>query len=296
VLFRVLDIETVPDNSCWSSAEPRWKLSPDLSWRDVKSVSLQDARLYPEPTFAPAHAQRVVAVAWCDVVMDPAKQPKTYSLAGFRTNALWRAAGDLRGCREAERTLLVALRRAMVGAPATLVTWNGRTFDLPVLAMRALHLGVPWSWYYDSRDIRYRYTDQGHLDLMDFLSDYGASRSAKLDDACRLIGLPGKDVPGQDHIDGSMVADIVAEGEVVVNMAKVARYCLQDVLQTALFFVRTRYHLEIVGAEGYALSVETFSRSTEVREALPIDWEGLALDADVAELLAVPGGGEGAPR
>jgi predicted PolB exonuclease-like 3'-5' exonuclease len=157
--------------------------------------------------------------------------------------------------------------------PATLVTWNGRTFDLPVLAMRALHHGIPWRWYYHERDVRYRYTDAGHCDLMDFLSDYGASRQMKLGDAARLIGLPGK-----ADMDGSKVADIVAQGPVMGNMDKVGRYCLQDVIQTAIVFVRTRYHLGFIDEAGYAESIRWFEGSQLVRESgLVVEWDRLKI-------------------
>jgi predicted PolB exonuclease-like 3'-5' exonuclease len=152
--------------------------------------------------------------------------------------------------------------------PATLVTWNGRTFDLPVLSARALHLGVPWGWYYDERNIRYRYSSDGHDDLMDFLSDFGAARPMKLGDVARLIGLPGK-----TDMDGSKVEGIAAEGKSSANEGKIAAYCLQDAVQTALVFLRTRYHLEIVDAAGYAASVDTFAKDPVVRELLDVDWK-----------------------
>ena len=63
----------------------------------------------------------------------------------------------------------------------TMVTYNGRRFDLPVLANRMLKHGVPFSAYYASRDYRYRFSDEGHMDLADVLTDYGASRQPSLD-------------------------------------------------------------------------------------------------------------------
>jgi len=287
VLFRIVDIETAPDHRFWSSPDKKWRLLPaPRSSGDASDghVPIGDVRLCPEPPFVPPQAQRVVAIAWCDVVLNTSTteaHPKTYDFVSCETHAAWAPWEDVGEARDCERGLLKLFRSAMVERPATLVTWNGRTFDLPVLNTRALHLGVPWGWYYDDTDIRYRYSSKGHCDLMDVLSDYGAARSMKLDDVVRLVGLPGKDVPGQDHIDGSMVGDVVAQGNVQENKDRIARYCLQDVLQTALLFVRTRYHMEIIGSLGYSWSVGTFAGALAVREALPIDWSTLLLDAVV---------------
>ena len=286
MLFRIVDIETATDYSCWGQGERKWRLSPACSLRgdEEQHTVSGSVRLVPEPVMPPVHAQRVVAVAWCDVSMDPASSPKTYAFTSCETHAAWTDGPTGPEALAAERELVTRFRTVMQEhPPATLVTWNGRTFDLPVLTMRALHLGVPWGWYYDDRDYRYRYSDKGHVDLMDFLSDYGASRYSKLDDVARLIGLPGKDVPGQDHVDGSMVGEIVAQGNIQANKDRIARYCLQDVLQTALVFVRTRYHLEIINALGYHESVVSFAAHSTVRGVLPVDWSRLALDPGVAD-------------
>lgn len=114
-------------------------------------------------------------------------------------------------------------------APKRVVGWNTRGFDLPVIAHRCMRHGIPWRWYYrDTRGAnpRYRFSEDAHLDLMDWLSDHGASRRAALDSACRLIGLPGKlDVAGGD-VAGLMRS--VDDG-----LQRVADYCLEDVAQTA---------------------------------------------------------------
>jgi predicted PolB exonuclease-like 3'-5' exonuclease len=41
------------------------------------------------------------------------------------------------------------------------VTWNGRGFDLPVLALRALRFGLDFRWYYRGEGYRYRFTEEG---------------------------------------------------------------------------------------------------------------------------------------
>ena len=117
-----------------------------------------------------------------------------------------------------------------LGAKDTLVTWNGRGFDLPVIIARALKHAVPMEWYFRSRDYRYRYSVAGHLDLCDQLCDHGAGRRWSLDAAAKLIGWPGKiDTSGGD------VADLYAAGDI----ERIGSYCLEDVVQTAAVLLRS---------------------------------------------------------
>jgi predicted PolB exonuclease-like 3'-5' exonuclease len=261
MLFRALDIETVPDPRFFTPGEAKWSPRPTEPVTDG-CFSAGSAVYVKEQPFPPPQAHRVVAVAWCDVKLN-IDEPKTYSLVSHCREASW-------SDNASEKRLLELVRDTMTTFPATLVTWNGRTFDLPVLATRALLHGVPWGWYYEDRNIRYRYCSDGHDDLMDFMSDFGAARPMKLGDAARLVGLPGK-----TDMDGSKVEGIVNEGKNPANEEKIAWYCLQDAVQTALFFVRTRYHLEIVDAEGYARSVATFAKDPEICKLLNVDWKRL---------------------
>jgi predicted PolB exonuclease-like 3'-5' exonuclease len=110
-----------------------------------------------------------------------------------------------------------------------LVTYNGRGFDLPVLASRCLRHGIPFRYYYQSRDVRYRFSPDGHLDLMDYIADFGAARSARLDVIAKLCGMPGK-----VGVDGKDVGPMVHAGQI----EQVRNYCLCDVVQTAGVFLR----------------------------------------------------------
>jgi predicted PolB exonuclease-like 3'-5' exonuclease len=85
-----------------------------------------------------------------------------------------------------------------------LVTYNGRTFDLPVLKYRAMLHGVAAPWLYKGGErfsnYSYRYSTEWHFDLMDVLSDFGASRAVKLDEVSKLLGFPGKfGIEGSQH-------------------------------------------------------------------------------------------------
>jgi predicted PolB exonuclease-like 3'-5' exonuclease len=66
---------------------------------------------------------------------------------------------------------------------------------------------------------------------MDFLSDHGAAKPAKLDILAKLCGLPGK-----VGVDGKDVGPLVHAGKI----QEVRNYCLCDVVQTAGLFLRTQ--------------------------------------------------------
>lgn len=112
-----------------------------------------------------------------------------------------------------------------------LVTFNGRSFDLPVIATRCLRYGISLRHYYAARDVRYRFTADGHLDVMDYLADFGAAKSSRLDVVAKLCGMPGK-----VGVDGKDVGPMVHAGRI----AEVRNYCLCDVAQTAAVFLRVQ--------------------------------------------------------
>lgn len=112
-----------------------------------------------------------------------------------------------------------------------LVTYNGRGFDLPVIAMRCLRYGIPLAHYYQARDVRYRFSPEGHLDLMDFIADFGATRPSKLDIIAKICGMPGK-----VGVDGKDVGPLVHAGRI----QEVRDYCLCDVVQTAGVYYRVQ--------------------------------------------------------
>jgi 3'-5' exonuclease len=283
VRFRVLDIETVPDTSVWTPGDPkwRWEVGGQVSPNSVRSrFELDEVVLAREDPFPPPHACRVVAISWVDVVLDPEKSPR-YRLEFMESWCCWSVVGT----PDAERDLLRAFGEATQirsdEGGLCLVTWNGRGFDLPVINLRSLMHGVPCKWYYADRDVRYRYSDTGHLDLMDFLGDYGAARNMKLGDVARLVGLPGK----VGEVSGASVHDVYRETLAKSSdpdfcarkMREVARYCLQDTLQTALIFLRTRYHLGKIDRGEYHACLDTFESSPLVRDAVSVDWGAVQL-------------------
>jgi predicted PolB exonuclease-like 3'-5' exonuclease len=193
--FLVLDIETIPD--------------PDLVW---------DAAVDGFPP-APFHQVVALGVLWLD---------SKHSL---------RKLGAFGGEQDAPPDEAKVLREFsdFIGERhPTMVTFNGRRFDLPVLANRMLKHGVPFPVYYAGRsggpDYRYRYNDEGHMDLADLMTDYGASRMPSLTALAQLVGMPGK-----MDVDGSKVQSMYEHG----RHAEIRDYCLHDVIQTTWVFLRS---------------------------------------------------------
>jgi predicted PolB exonuclease-like 3'-5' exonuclease len=127
-----------------------------------------------------------------------------------------------------------------------LVTFNGRGFDLPVIATRCLRHGVPLRHYYRSPDVRYRYTPDGHFDLMDYVADFGAAKPSKLDVIAKLCGMPGK-----VGVDGKDVGPLVYQG----RLQEVRNYCLCDVAQTAAVFLRVQFVRGEIDREKYLIAM-----------------------------------------
>jgi len=133
------------------------------------------------------------------------------------------------GEHKTEGEMLADFAQWLDSKKPTVVTWNGRSFDMPVITSRALKHGVPMPWWFSDRNTRYRYSTDGHFDLMDFLADFGAAKNTRLDVYAKLVGFPGK-----VGVDGSQVLPMVHAG----RLDEVNAYCLCDVAQTAAIFLR----------------------------------------------------------
>lgn len=209
--YLVVDIETVPDTGLWSPPQ----LAPEAA-----------------KPFPPPYAHRVIVVG-C-MLLDADYQLVKLGLLPDSAES------------DSESDILQSFSSFVEGRRPALVTYNGRSFDLPVLALRSLRCGVPMAWYYNE-GLRSRYTEEGHIDLCDWLADHGASRACSLDALARLIGLPGK-----IGMDGSQVQGMYDAGQI----ADIRNYCLADVAQTALLFLRFRLLQGILDSSQYRTAVE----------------------------------------
>ncbi len=156
----------------------------------------------------------------------------------------------------------------------TLITFNGRGFDLPVLETRALKHGLSLPRYFGAGQSRNtyrgsRYSDAYHIDLCDFLSNFGAAyRRNSLNVLAKLIGLPGKyTIAGED------VESLFRQG----RLKEINQYCMTDVLQTFLLFLRVELLRGKLDTNGYREAV-TAAREDLMQRASSAGSENFLLD------------------
>lgn len=114
----------------------------------------------------------------------------------------------------------------------SIVTFNGRGFDVPFLYLRSAQLNVPITrkdW------LGYRYATEPHCDLAEQLTFYGvsgrdgAARKFNLDFYCKAFGIES---PKSHGVSGMDVKRLLEEG----RYREIADYCLRDVVATVKLY------------------------------------------------------------
>src|SRR4051812_41608102 len=113
----------------------------------------------------------------------------------------------------------------------SVVTFNGRGFDVPFIYLRSALLNVPITrkdW------LGYRFQTEPHCDLADQLTFYssgrdGAGRRFNLDFYCKAFGIES---PKGQGVTGSDIGRLLEEG----RCREIAEYCLRDVQATLLLY------------------------------------------------------------
>lgn len=110
----------------------------------------------------------------------------------------------------------------------SIVTFNGRGFDVPFMYLRSATLNVPITrknW------LGYRFQTEPHCDLAEQLTFYnvsgrdGAARRFNLDFYCKAFGI---DSPKEKGVTGADVGKLMEQG----RYRDIAEYCVGDVRAT----------------------------------------------------------------
>ncbi len=128
-----------------------------------------------------------------------------------------------------------------------LVSFNGKSFDLPVLKYAAMKHEVEAAWLYKMGDkwnnYNQKYSLDWHCDLADAFSDFGASAKVKMNELCAAFGLPGK-----IGVDGSQVMQMFDAGQ----LQEIRNYCETDVINTYLLYLTYQHHNGSMSKDSFA--------------------------------------------
>jgi predicted PolB exonuclease-like 3'-5' exonuclease len=157
-----------------------------------------------------------------------------------------------------EAELVREFWRRLENFSGCLVSFNGRHFDLPVLELQALRQGLSCPVHFSDAGRRRRYADARHLDLLDFVTNYGVFRlRGGMDALLKLIGMPGKKA-----MDGSRVQQAYEAG----SLEEIHRYCRDDVVQTYFLFLRVQLLRGEINAEQYRVAAQASAWSLSASE------------------------------
>ncbi|HEX6320370.1 MAG TPA: 3'-5' exonuclease, partial [Burkholderiales bacterium] len=218
-------------------------LPAELPDADVAEIAFQKRRVQSGGSdFLPVHLHRVVVIS-CVLRSDD----------GIRIFSIG----------EPEQTEASAIQRFFDGMEKyvpQLVSWNGRSFDLPVLVSRGMVHSVRaacfWETGGDSKYNNYvnRFHDR-HLDLMDVIGIYGG-RGSPLDELARLAGFPGK-----LGVGGGAVWESYRAG----GVEAIRNYCEADTVNTYLLYLRFQMMRCAYTPERYRSECELLRATLEKR-------------------------------
>ena len=162
-----------------------------------------------------------------------------------------------------------------------LISVNGRSFDMPLLMLRAMQYNLTCSAYFEAENkelnknkwdnYRARYSDRFHVDLMDHLCEFGAVRGLKLDHVCSMVGLPGK-----YDVHGDQVMELYYAG----NLEKIKEYCESDVLNTYWLFLKYELLKGNVVIEDYQRALATMQENLRPEKSYT-DVFGIAIEDEL---------------
>ena len=230
----VYDIETIPDISGISRAF-------GLHVGDATS-----AESFFGDKFPPAPFHKIVAIAMLT--------------ATYEGDGSWRVR-EISAPHAGEMTEKEIIEKFMATVDQTmpiLVSYNGASFDLPVILWRAalhkvagLHLSRFSKSFPRSRD--------HHWDLCDLLSGFEAKNRVKLDVACKFLGVEGK----SGGVDGSQVAELAQRGE----FSAIADYCTGDIAALHRIFLRREVVNNRLSDQGLQDSLDSLEQALRQRRA-----------------------------
>ncbi len=223
--FLVFDTESVPDGRLLARVKyPGEALTPEEAIEKARNEARDNSK--DGSDFLPVTFQ--VPVAVCVLRVGPDFLPQALACLdapAFRTPEIVRQFW----------------RGVSLYSRAKLVTFNGRGFDLPLMELAAFDHGCSARDYFAGSRNRF---NGNHIDLFDWLSNYGAFRMVG---GLNLMARRG-DRPagvGKMEVAGDQVYEMYRAG----RRQDINDYCMFDTLDTYFVFLRTRVLMGEMSAE-----------------------------------------------
>lgn len=241
----VFDIETIPDLVTASNliSDEADADNPEAS-RDFLTEKLKEYHLditQGKNSFLRQPFHKVVAISFLEADIEYQDDFEYYKIKDLRSGG---------SVESSEKDLITGLFQYLRKIHPRFISFNGKTFDMPVLKYRAMLYNISLDWFYKSGDkwnnYSSRYSVDWHCDLLEAFSDFGSSARVRMNEVCAMLGLPGK-----MEIDGSMVEQMYYEGKI----QEIRDYCELDVLNTYILYLRYAHHIGKMNRDGYLKSI-----------------------------------------
>ncbi len=232
----VFDIETVVD----AYAARHLLHQPDLTDAEARDALSEyflkktDGRNgFPRQPF-----HQVVAISYGQLIREPGEEGTELVMHQLATG----------GHKESsEKELLEGFFHLIETRAPQLISFNGRGFDVPVLKYRAMAHGISCPRWFTQGDrwnnYDTRFSSEYHCDLLEVLSDFGASARCSMDEVASVLNVPGK-----LETSGDNVREMFETGKIEA----IRDYCETDVLTTMLIFLRHQLFSGALNEGAYA--------------------------------------------
>ncbi|UIP92284.1 3'-5' exonuclease [Wolbachia endosymbiont of Anopheles demeilloni] len=249
----VFDIETIPDvNSCKNLLNISDDSSVEEKRNALTKYHLEITNGQNSFLRQPFHLVVVISFLLCNITRQ--SDYEMFTLQEIRSGGT---------VNSNEKELVKGFFNYISEKKPRLVSFNGRTFDIPVLKYRAMVHGTQAEYFHKAGDkwnsYNQRYSSDWHCDLLESLSDFGASARMKMNEVCAAFNLPGK-----IGVDGSQVMDLYDSGKI----QEIRDYCETDVINTYLIYLRFMHHQGRIATESYNKSIEELLLECEKKEHL----------------------------
>ncbi len=159
---------------------------------------------------------KVVAIGMYDVAKE-----KPYVYYESEEKKEWTSEGKNATYKGMSEEEMIESFWRVIAATDQVITFNGRSFDIPFLMLRSAVLKIKPT----KNLLGYRYDTKVHIDLLEQLSFYGGFRRFNLDFYCHAFGIKS---PKSKEVSGMEVRNLYNAGRI----EDIAVYCGEDIIAT----------------------------------------------------------------